>query len=124
MKQPHELTILIVDDEEVLRQVISSSLQRKGFKIISASSGRLALEEFKNQPVDLVLSDIRMPDGDGMFLLKELRKLDPKNPPIVFMTGFSDVETDEFLSNGALKVIPKPFGRLQLLELVNEVLAD
>lgn len=120
--EPLGLTLLVVDDEEALRKIVSHSLERGGFRVLNADSGKAALTVLANENVDLVISDIRMPNGDGLFLLDELRKKNPEKPPLIFMTGFSDIGVDDCLKRGALGVIMKPFGREKLLTAVNGVL--
>lgn len=116
------IRVLVVDDEESLRTVVSSSLSRRGFQVEMAESGRAALTKLNGETFDLVISDIRMANGDGLFLLDEMRKKDPHNPKLIFMTGFSDIGVEDCMKRGATGVILKPFGREKLLEAVNGVL--
>jgi DNA-binding NtrC family response regulator len=100
--------VLIVDDEEDLRELFSQVVSFSGFKTKTASGGKEALKLAKENQFDAVLSDIRMPKGDGAELLKELKKIYP-NLPIYIMSGYNDYTTDELLKLGAEKVYSKPF---------------
>lgn len=114
-------TILVVDDEEDLRNAIIFDLKRKGFHVFSAESGSKALGLIKANNIDLVISDVRMADGDGMFLLGQIQALG-KKVPLIFITGFTDYSERECLERGALRVIAKPFDRKLLLEFIIEAL--
>ncbi len=72
--------ILVVDDEEAIREVISTLLDAQGFQCTTCSNGKLGLEAFRKDTFDLVLSDIVMPEMDGLKLLSELRLDDPDVP--------------------------------------------
>lgn len=116
------IRVLVVDDEESLRSVVSSSLSRRGFQVDMAESGKAALTKIDGEKFDLVISDIRMANGDGLYLLEEMRKRDPQSPKLILMTGFSDIGVEDCMKRGATGVILKPFGREKLLEAVNGVL--
>lgn len=115
--QPSKYTILVVDDEVDLREAIAFDFKRKGFSVLEAESGESALLRVREARIDLIVSDIRMPNGDGLFLLAEVRKLS-QSIPLIFVTGYSDVAIEECLSRGALAVIPKPFDRKFLMDAV------
>lgn len=115
-------TVLVVDDESALRDAIAFDIKRRGFSVLTAESGSSALELIKLNKVDLILSDIRMPNGDGIFLLEKIQSLGFK-VPLVFITGFADATEAECLAKGALRVFPKPFDRKALLSFVIEQLA-
>lgn len=99
--------ILIVDDEPGIIDVVKFELELSGAKVFEASSCNKALDFLKNSSVDLVLSDIRMSDGDGVELLQNLKNLDFP-PLIIMMTGFTDNTIEELKSLGAKEVISKP----------------
>jgi DNA-binding NtrC family response regulator len=79
-----EKKILLVDDENVILETYSSLLSEKGFSVVTARSGREALERFSNDSFDLVITDLAMPDGDGFKLLEEIKEQSPHTPVIVF----------------------------------------
>lgn len=115
-------TLLVVDDEADLREAIVFDFKRKGFTVLSAKSGMDALELLKANRVDLIISDVRMPEGDGIFLLEKIQSLETKIP-LIFVTGFTDYTEAECVKRGALKVIAKPFDRKALMSSVIEALA-
>ena len=75
--------ILVVDDEEAIREVVSTMLESKGYHCIAVSNGRAAQEFVRKQTPDLVLSDMIMPEMDGIKLLEWLRNFDPEIPVIM-----------------------------------------
>lgn len=121
IKQP---IILIVDDEEVLRWALSIFFEDKGFKVALASSGRAAIEYLTNNAVDVVLTDIRMPDGDGLQLLKSIRQRDWQSPPVILITAFADITVDEAYDEGAEALFTKPFDLNALYEGIQLALTD
>jgi two-component system response regulator (stage 0 sporulation protein F) len=101
--------ILIVDDELDLRELLAQMLESEGFRVSQASGGRMALEILKKESVDLVISDVRMPDGDGVELLKNIKATNPKLPLVIMITGFSDSSEAQILKLGAHAMFMKPF---------------
>ena len=118
----HNFTILVVDDSDELRNSIIFDLKRKGFNILSANNGLTAFEIVKANKVDLVVSDIRMPGGDGLALLNEIRLHSQDIPVVILVTGFSDITEEECKKKGAKEVISKPFERKRLMTAVLETL--
>ena len=103
-----DATILIVDDEELIRWSLRERLKSDGYEILEAGTGSEALEQFK-AGVDLVLLDYRLPDTDGLSLLRELKKLDP-DILVILLTSFVSVETAvESMKLGAFHFANKPF---------------
>ena len=122
MKDLKNYTLLIVDDEDVLRDTIVFDFKRKGFTVLSANCGSVALELVKSNKIDLIVSDMRMPGGDGLTLLEQARACHPELPVLIFITGFADVTEAECLAKGALSVVPKPFDRKLLMNSVIKAL--
>jgi DNA-binding NtrC family response regulator len=105
-EKPH---ILIVDDEPAIRLTLETGLSLKGFRVSSAESGREACALLPNNNFDAVLCDVLMPDGDGLSVVRDLRKYD-KDLPLILMTAQGSVETAfESISEGASDFIAKPF---------------
>ena len=101
-------TILVVDDEDLIRWSLREGLKGEGYEILEAGTGRDALEKFK-QGVDLVLLDYRLPDIDGLSVLKEMKKLDP-DTLVILLTSLVSVETAvEAMKLGAYHFANKPF---------------
>jgi DNA-binding response OmpR family regulator len=119
------ITLLIVDDDSDLREILVSIFEAEGSVTISASGGYEALEKLKSNKVDLVITDMRMPKGSGYDLIREVRGDETYNSlPIIVVTGYSDVRTSEMLEIGANALIPKPFNISQLFETVENCLKD
>ena len=106
--------ILIVDDEEAIREVVSTLLEAQGHECASVSNGRLAQSHVGRNPVDLVLSDMIMPEMDGLSLVEWLRKTEP-DIPVIMVTAMHDLSTAlEAIRRGAYDYILKPFEKDQL----------
>jgi len=106
--------ILVVDDEEAIREVVSTLLEAQGHECASVSNGHLAQEFLRRQTVDLVLSDMVMPEMDGLRLVEWLRQTDP-DIPIIMVTAMHDISTAlEAIRRGAYDYILKPFEKDQL----------
>ena len=85
-------TILVAEDESLLRKILTGLFEAEGYRVVAAATGREALERFGAEPVDLVVTDIRMPEIEGLELLDRLKRVDPE-VPVVIMTAFSSVES-------------------------------
>ena len=118
-------TILLVEDEEGLRALNARGLASRGYTVLEAGNGVEAIEVFEAHggKVDLVVSDVVMPEMDGPTLLKELRK---KNPDlkIIFVSGYAEEAFEKNLPQGGqFAFLPKPFTLKQLVEAVKETMA-
>ena len=114
--------ILVVDDEEAIREVVSTMLESKGYRCTAVSNGRAAQDEVKKSTPDLVLSDMIMPEMDGIKLLEWLRQYDPE-VPVIMVTAIHDISTAlEAIRRGAYDYILKPFEKDQLYLGVNRAL--
>ena len=114
-------TILIVDDEPDIRELLAFEFELLDFKILEAENGKRALELAKSNHVDVVMSDIRMPGGDGVSLLKGLRAIDPFSPPVILVTGFADITIPQAFDAGADAIFMKPFGLSELVAGVKKI---
>ena len=116
-------TILIVDDEELIRWSLRERLKADGYDIVEAGTGKEALEQFK-AGVDLVLLDYRLPDTDGLSLLREFKKLDPDSL-VILLTSFVSVETAvDAMKLGAFHFANKPFNVDDVAALVGARAGD
>lgn len=114
-------TILVVDDEELIRWSLREGLQNEGYEILEAGTGKEALDKFK-EGVDLVLLDYRLPDIDGLTVLREMRKLDP-GALVILLTSLVSVETAvEAMKSGAYHFANKPFNMEDVSALVSRAL--
>ncbi len=115
--------ILVVDDKASMRKMLSGALAAQGHDVRAVGGGGEALLAFKRQPVDLVLTDLRMPGLDGLELTQELRKRSPETAVIV-MTAFGSVDTAvEAMRRGAVNFLTKPFSLDTLKVMVDKALA-
>ena len=106
--------ILVVDDEEAIREVVSTMLESKGYHCTAVQNGRVAQDQIKRATPDLVLSDMIMPEMDGLKLLEWMRQYDPE-VPVIMVTAIHDISTAlEAIRRGAYDYILKPFEKDQL----------
>ncbi|MBY0515645.1 MAG: PAS domain-containing protein [Bacteriovoracaceae bacterium] len=110
-KEASKYNVLVVDDEEGLREILSYIVETLGHKAISAENGKKALEKLNSQTVDLIISDMKMPVLDGIGLLREVKSKIPKPPKFVFISGGVDMEESELnhLISECQGIISKPF---------------
>jgi len=114
--------ILVVDDEEAIREVVATMLESKGYRCTAVSNGRAAQEQVKRVTPDLVLSDMIMPEMDGIKLLDWIRNYDPE-VPVIMVTAIHDISTAlEAIRRGAYDYILKPFEKDQLFLAVGRAL--
>jgi DNA-binding NtrC family response regulator len=114
--------ILMVDDEPEIVELISTALGLFGAEVLSAASGNAAQKVLDDSNVDIIISDIRMPDGDGISLLKAVRSRHETKPAFLFLSGFSDVTTDEANKMGAQGRFFKPMSVHALIKEIEKVL--
>ncbi|MEO8035941.1 MAG: response regulator, partial [Acidobacteriota bacterium] len=116
------MRILIVDDEEVLRDVLEVVLRREGFDVVLASSGEEALNLLDREEVDLIILDIMLPGISGIDTLRSIRISNP-NLPVIVITAFSSIDgAIEAMKHGAFHYIPKPFKNEEVVLTVNKAL--
>ena len=116
-------TILAVDDSVSMRRMVSAALQTAGYQVIEAEDGRAAYAAAKDRQVDLVVTDVNMPNMDGITLVRELRTLPGyRKTPILILTTESSDRKQEGKAAGATGWIAKPFDPDQLVEIVGKVL--
>ena len=116
-------TILIVDDEKNYLTILSAVLEEEGFEVLTALSGQEALEIQKTSDLDLVLTDMKMPEMDGIELLENIKALDP-DLPVVMMTAHGTVDKAvEAMQKGAYTYILKPFDNERLTIYVKKAIA-
>ncbi len=115
MSQP---SIMVVDDELLIRDLLYDFFTGQGWEITVAESGAKALEILRQKPVDLVLSDIKMPQMDGLQLAGELRRVYP-GMPVVLMTGYPSVDSAVSALRARVEdYVIKPFNINQLFKLI------
>lgn len=115
-------SILIVDDDDQLRQSFEKLLSEEDYEVISAETGQQGIEAVRENVPDLVIMDVRMPGMSGLEAYREMRKLDPKLP-VIIMTAFSTMDTAiEATKLGAFEYITKPFEIPDVLNIIEQAL--
>jgi two-component system NtrC family response regulator len=115
-------TVLLVDDDESLRRVVEYNLREDGYHVVTAGDGRTGLQRFQESAVDLVLTDVRMPEMDGVELLAHLRAMQP-DLPVIVLTAHGTIDSAvEAMKVGAFDYLTKPFSREQLKASVRKAL--
>ncbi len=114
--------LLIVEDEDGIRSALCMVFEDCGFLVTTAGTGQEAIRLLKGKQVDLVITDILMPDGDGLELINYLKKVHPEVKSIV-ISGGDPTYLSVSQCMGADRVLAKPFERQKLLGMVNELVA-
>jgi len=108
------LNILVVDDEQVVLDSIIKHLKRDNFKIHTALTAKIGLELLDSGEMDIILTDLMMPEMDGLQFMKEVKKHDP-HTPIIMITGYATINTAlQATELGAFDYIAKPFTKSEL----------
>ncbi len=119
--------IMIVEDQKETREMLSQALTRNKFQVIEASNGREALVKFKPTMVNLVITDILMPEEDGLQVIIKLKELNPKLK-IIAISGGGKIGPANYLNIaktlGADEILFKPFSVKELLKKVQELLPE
>jgi DNA-binding response OmpR family regulator len=120
--------ILLVDDEELLRDGVQEMLEMQGFTVISAANGELALACVKEQDIDLIITDLVMPKMDGIDFVQQLRMIDPDVPVIVVSGSTRNIMQRYGIETiqvpGADASLSKPFKGVDLVAQIRELLAS
>ena len=118
--------ILLVDDDDLSRGAVHKMLERSGYAVQSTGVGQEALAWYRREPADLVITDLIMPETDGLEMIQELRKINPA-VRVLAISGGGRVDAEEYLSVarkfGAVEVLPKPFSAPELRQAVEAALA-
>lgn len=116
--------ILIVDDEQDLRDLLTTFLTREGFETEVAANGKEAFDKIQGLHPDLVICDIRMPVWDGFELLRNVTKLDGPRTPMLFISGFAAGDATELRNSPNFAgFIAKPVKRETLIDVIKAILA-
>lgn len=115
-----DFTIVVVDDDDLVRDVVRSILIREGYHIILAKSGDKAIDIVKHGNVNLVITDLRMPDADGMEVLKQALQTDP-NIAVAILTAYGTLDAAlEAVKQGAYDYLTKPFKTQEIILLAEQ----
>ena len=117
-----QASVLIVDDEPLVRQTLSEWMRRKNFRVFEAEDGRQAMERIRRDEPDIVISDVVMPGMDGVQLLKEAKAV-KADIPFLMISGYPSRSTAvDLMNHGASDYLPKPFTPEELARRVNRTL--
>ena len=114
--------ILVIDDEEAVRDILSQMLNTKGHKVVLAANGEEGIERFKNEEFDIVFTDLGMPKISGWEVSKTIKGINPK-VPIAMITGWGmEVNREKMSESGIDLIVSKPFDFDQVIKLVSEAM--
>ncbi len=118
--------VLVIDDDAVVRGMLAEMLRREGYEVDEAEDGRVGMRRFRESPAALVITDVVMPEQEGLETLMQLRHEFPA-VKVIAISGGGRVGPDAYLNSartlGAHGILAKPFGREELLNVVREALA-
>lgn len=116
-----KINILVVDDEEVIRELFTKTLGIKGYKVTAVGDGPSAIEAVKKDPYDLIFLDVVMPQMDGIEVFKEIKKI-TRVPIVTMMTGFNvGGKLKEAEQLGAYNSLHKPFDIPEIIKIIERV---
>jgi len=118
--------LILVEDDPQVRGMLSETLQQEGYEVVEAANGKEAVAIYRQKPADLVITDIIMPEQDGVETIHALRREFPEVKVIAISGGSANIRGDYLLGTanalGAVKTFNKPVDMNELLETVKEVL--
>lgn len=124
MAQGQQKRILVVDDEENARVALSKILAREGYDVASAGNGFEALNFLRNREVELIITDINMPEMNGLAFLREVHNSYPASN-VIMVTAYGEVESYiEAMNLGAFEYINKPVKLDDLKKVINKIFKD
>jgi CheY-like chemotaxis protein len=113
--------ILVIDDEEGIRNLLDTLLERKGYDVILADSGEKGLEVFRRARPDVVVLDLKMPGMDGLTVLQQIHQLNPKQP-VIILTGAGNPESERQVRElGVTEYVEKQFSLPLLGDALNRL---
>ena len=118
---PARATVLVVDDEPLLRDILSEWLEFEGYRVLTAEDGEDALRVMETNPVEAIVTDVRMPKMDGLTFLKELHRSGNSVPPAILVSGHTAIAPREAYGLGVEAILSKPFTADQLVSAVRHV---
>ena len=122
IKESRQARILVIDDEDSVRDILSRMLKTKGHQVVVASNGEEGIERFRSQPFDLVFTDLGMPKISGWEVGKTIKGINPKTP-IAMITGWGmELDREKMSESGIDLIVSKPFNFDQVIHLVSEAM--
>lgn len=123
-KTLNKISVLVVDDEKDSRKGIAHFLLKSNFDVVTAGNGKEALESFKENHPDLILTDMRMPEMSGIELLKEIKSIAPQTE-VIIMTAYGEVDSYlEAMNLGAFEYLNKPIKINELMKVINKIVSQ
>jgi len=117
-----EASVLLIEDEEYIRENLSEILEMNGYRVSTAPNGEAGLDAMKASPADIVLTDLKLPGISGIDVVSSVKSISP-NTPCIIITGYASVETAvEAMRVGAFTYLKKPFGKDELLVTLEKAL--
>jgi two-component system response regulator HydG len=120
MTSAHKLSMLVVDDEVELREMIAEMFEDEGFTVTKAENGRVAFGLLTSSSFDVLFSDVRMPGGDGIELLEKIQQSrgSLKAPRIFLCSGYNDLTPERAVELGVIRMFGKPFNVSEVVAAV------
>jgi DNA-binding NtrC family response regulator len=116
------MNVLIIDDEKVMRDLISQVLTVKGHVTVQASSGKEGIELVQQKHFDVVFLDIMMPEMDGVEILKKIKAVKPDGVSVIMMTGYAvEEKLREAMTLGAFDFLYKPFDIIEIVIMLDKI---
>ena len=114
--------ILVIDDEQGIRNLLDTLLRRKGYDVILSANGQKGLELFRREQPDVIVLDLKMPGMDGLTVLQQIRSFDPKKP-VIILTGAGTPETEQQVrALGVAEFVEKEFSLHRLGDALKRLL--
>ena len=117
-------SVLIIEDDEFVKNMLRQTFNQAGYEVATASNGRIGIQLFQSEPFDIVITDLIMPDMEGIETITHLRKCNP-GVKVIAISGGGRNRPDDYLhlasKLGAVKTFTKPVDRNELLEAVRQL---
>ena len=117
--------ILVIDDDEQIRKLFRSVLEREGYEVQDAPDGKQGILKYRENPADLIIMDIIMPEKEGLEAIMELKR-DFREVKIIAISGGGQIRAEDYLmiakNMGAMQSLSKPVERFALLKAVSELI--
>ncbi|MCX6110919.1 MAG: response regulator [Proteobacteria bacterium] len=124
MSTLREKTLLVVDDEVMIREILIEVLVDAGAQVDEAENGTAALAKVRAKHYDAVISDMRMPGGNGLELITKINQEITPRPKLFLCSGFTDVTAEAARDLGIVRIFSKPFAADEIVEALNNALTN
>jgi CheY-like chemotaxis protein len=122
--QLKDATVLVVDDEPLLLEIMTTWFEREQCRVLAAENGALALAKIASERIHVIVSDVRMPVMDGFSLVSRIKESGSYKPSVIFVSGFHDISPRMSYDLGVEATFPKPVERKELVSTVGRILVD